>query len=543
MQSKTKRIWGTLDPFYEAGAVLGRKVANTRFMDFLLKADPFDEYHFFLGSAATVEAQQKALARVAPKIAKRGGFTVLDRRHLPGKLAATAYHCFHQSDCMTLQPHLSRLRNGCSKRIFPITGVTHSLSYADYGRLFMQHLWPGATVRDCIVSTSRAGVLAVQNYLDLLRTGYGLEAMPGPSLRRIPLGVDADALEPGREKQSAPCTLLVFGRISHYSKMDLLPLLRALHRLFSDGLNPDSVRLVLAGWVDDDDDYTPVLKELAANVGLELVIKARPDEAEKVRLFQSADVFISIADNPQETFGLTVLEAGAFGLPAIVSDYDGYKDLVVHGETGLRVPTVGPVSSNHADMLAPFTYDNHYHLLLAQQTAVEVPALAQALHELIVDASKRQVMGRAARNRVCKEFSWSYVIEQYISLWEELNTLTVDAEALRQLPHPGHVAYSHVFGHYPSRQIAPTMQVVAGRTGQGFYRGRDFPLLYAGMEHCIDPQVLKHMVFLGRKPIHVEEVVTRLGAMEKPLTRDEAEYHILWAIKHDILERVAEKGA
>ena len=53
----------------------------------------------------------------------------------------------------------------------------------------------------------------------------------------------------------------------------------------------------------------------------------------------SGDVFLSLPDNIQETFGLVVVEAMASGLPVLGSDWDGYRDLVVHGETGFLVPT------------------------------------------------------------------------------------------------------------------------------------------------------------------------------------------------------------
>ena len=47
-----ERIWGTLDPFFEPGPILGRKVANTWFLRAFLRADPFDAYHFFPGRGA-----------------------------------------------------------------------------------------------------------------------------------------------------------------------------------------------------------------------------------------------------------------------------------------------------------------------------------------------------------------------------------------------------------------------------------------------------------------------------------------------------------
>src|SRR4029077_15034949 len=55
-----------------------------------------------------------------------------------------------------------------------------------------------------------------------------------------------------------------------------------------------------------------------------------------------ADLFISLADSIQETFGITPLEAMAAGLPALVSDWDGYKDTVRDGLDGLRIRTWAP---------------------------------------------------------------------------------------------------------------------------------------------------------------------------------------------------------
>ena len=52
----------------------------------------------------------------------------------------------------------------------------------------------------------------------------------------------------------------------------------------------------------------------------------------------AADLFCSPADNLQETFGLSVLEAMASSLPVVASDWNGYRDLVVHGSTGWLVP-------------------------------------------------------------------------------------------------------------------------------------------------------------------------------------------------------------
>ena len=38
------------------------------------------------------------------------------------------------------------------------------------------------------------------------------------------------------------------------------------------------------------------------------------------------DIFVSLSDNIQETFGLTPLEGMASGLPVVATDWNGYRD-------------------------------------------------------------------------------------------------------------------------------------------------------------------------------------------------------------------------
>lgn len=539
--SESKRIWATLDPFFEPGPVLGRKVANTKFLRALLVADPCDEYRFFLGDAGQADALRAHVRKIAPDMLDAGRVRVLDRRELPHLLATEPIHCMHLSDCITSQPHAAALRNRYSRDIFPITGTIHSLSYSTFGTQFLRHLWAGTTRRDAIVCTSEPGREAVRRFFDWLRQGYGLdpERHPEPQLKRIPLAVDTDELCPGEPRsEGGPVRLLVFGRISHHSKMDLLPLLRALHRLVRAGMDPASVELVLAGWVDDGDDFLPILKALAANVGIPLSITARPSEADKVALFRSADIFISIADNPQETFGITLLEAGAFGLPVVASDYDGYRDIVVRGQTGLLVPTIGPDSTPDADLLAPVTYDNQYHLLLAQRTAVEIPPLAAALKTLIDSPDTRRAMGAAARQRVLDHYTWDRVIKQYAALWDDLWREPADPAPLRSLRHPQAMPYGALFGHYPTRNLDPAILVRAGATGEAFYRGQDFPMLYSGLTGTIDTDTARKLVFLARKSIDTGTLIRKLVEAVPGMDQDSATTHILWSLKHDILERI-----
>ncbi|MDO9083821.1 MAG: glycosyltransferase family 4 protein [Humidesulfovibrio sp.] len=568
---KKPGVFGTLDPFLETGPMLGRRVANSGFLRFLLAADPFEAYHFFLSDKPLRDSLTEILAGLAPDIAARGGFALMDRRELPGRLANTDYACFHQSDCIMHPTHIARLRNAHSRRLFPLTGPIHSLSYPDYPVAFLRHLWAGATGRDCIIATSEAGQKAVQAFLAHLRLGYGLGDRPGPSIRRIPLGLDPEAmntpLKTPADKQALRRSLglpedraliLVLGRVSHASKMDVLPLIRALSRLCDEGLKRDSVALVLAGWAEEDDPFPQSLVDIAARMGLTACLELRPGERRKADILAACDLFVSIADNPQETFGLTLLEAQAAGLPVLASDYDGYRDLVAHGVTGLLVPTLGPQPGApgslpddlaHAglpqddliDQLAPLLFDNQYHLLLAQRTAVDAPALALALKALLADPALRARLGSAGRERVRAGFLWPQVVARHLELWDELSSLPApDIETLRHVPHPLHLPYARVFASYPTRTLAPDTPLKAGRTGMALLAGKEFPLLYAGLDHLLDALAIRKLVFLARHGETAGRLAERFRELCPGLDADRAAYHILWAVKHDLLEATQE---
>jgi glycosyltransferase involved in cell wall biosynthesis len=549
-----KRIWGSLDPFFEPGPVLGRRVANSKFFTALTRAAAFDEYHFFTHSKGAAEELLGNLSALYPDRAAEGRFKTFPRLELPFALRREDYHVFHLSDCMNYPFHVARLRNAFSREIFPITSVTHSLSYADHAGCFLKHLFAGTTARDAVATTSGPGRDVVAAYFDHLARTYALDAarFHPPRLAVIPLGIEpGDFAPPAPDEREraraalgvAPETiaLLVFGRIDHASKMDLLPLFRAMSRVFQQGADKGAYCLILSGWIEDEEQgYLATLTELAANLGLRLIVKPRPTEVQKREVYAAADIFCSPADNPQETFGITLLEAQAMGLPVIASDFDGYRELVTPGVTGLLIPVTGPASTAIVDMLAPVSCDNHYHLLLAQRYAVDVPQLALAVAALAGDPGRRAAMGAAARAHALG-FSWDAAIARYLALWEDLwRQDPGDRQALRAAVHPLHPPYARLFAGHPSGLLDASRRLIQSRAGRAVYRGQDFPVIYDTLSGFVDAARVRALLVLARNPVAAGALCEKLAAAEPDLPPELAEAAVLWALKHDLLEYAAD---
>ncbi len=526
-------------------------MANAGFLHALMDLDPFDRYDFFLPSLDAGAYLKTVIAKNWPHLLDRNKIWLGKRTDLPNAFMQNSYHAFHLSDCLNAPAHLARLRNAVSRQIFPITAPTHSISYSRYGQDFLRHLWPGATPRDAVIATSTTARECVNAYYRFLRRGYGLHEAthPGPRVEVIPLGVDVDDFSPvdpqaqrqARLELGLPETspvALVFGRISHSSKMDLLPLLRAFQRLHHEKRAGDAV-LVLAGWTDEKEDFTGMLRQLAKNIGVSLFLFSRPDNAQRRAIYAAADVFVSIADNVQETFGLTLLEAQAAGLAVVASDFDGYRDLIVEGETGYRIPTMMPSRTDFLDMMAPLLHDNQTHLLLAQETVVDVPLLADRLGFLLENLDMARALGIRGRERVSMKFSWKHVVAEHVRLWERLAEMPIADDEMRKLrPHPLHIPYGEVFQKYATMHPEQIGRVVITATGQAVYHGKEAPVLYQFLDVILEQGILKHILFLARKPKELDHILVELKKRYEHCDEERLVAHILSMLKHDLLERV-----
>ena len=138
----------------------------------------------------------------------------------------------------------------------------------------------------------------------------------------------------------------------------------------------------------------------------------------------ASDAFLSLVDCLQETFGLTPIEAMASRLPVIVSDWNGYRDTVIDGRTGFRIPTQSfepGWSDVHLQELAQ--NDNALDRVSARisgQISVDSEAAGAALARLAESPEMAVAMGCLGEQRVMEHYDWSVVLQRYNELLDDL---------------------------------------------------------------------------------------------------------------------------
>ena len=150
------------------------------------------------------------------------------------------------------------------------------------------------------------------------------------------------------------------------------------------------------------------------------------------------DIFCSLSDNIQETFGLTPVEAMAAGLPVIVTDWNGYRDTVRHKIDGFRISTM-QAPAGCGDYLSlvhatgSLSYDRYigYH---SQTVSLNYEELINHLMLLVESKNMRKKMGDSARLHAQSTYDWSRVISQYQELWKELATIRQRSNKKYSLP-------------------------------------------------------------------------------------------------------------
>ncbi|MCP4600566.1 MAG: glycosyltransferase family 4 protein [Proteobacteria bacterium] len=234
----------------------------------------------------------------------------------------------------------------------PVFGLTHSLSYQRFTESIFRSLTAGACPQDAVLCTTTSAKAVMEQLFSQVEPTLRL---PGkrPDLYLFPLPLEAETEETWLgQKPEIPFQALYLGRIDWQTKADLLPLASVVDKM------PSTCKLVIAGAVDNP-NYDRLVRHMLGNKGVEIL--GCVDEQKKRELLAKSHVLISPVDNYQETFGLSVIEAMAYGCVPIVSDFDGYRDLLEDGKSGFLIKTLGAPLPKEMRVMQSLVSENIYH--------------------------------------------------------------------------------------------------------------------------------------------------------------------------------------
>lgn len=214
-----------------------------------------------------------------------------------------------------------------------------------------------------------------------------------PKLMELPFGVNTQIFAPGEEKEyreawkipeEVPVMIFVGGldRAHYFKGLDVL--LRACAYL-PPGM---PFRLLVVG----DGSERSAFETLAKSLGLadRVIFLGGVSKEDLPRAYRIAHFHVLPSRDQGEAFGLVTLEAGASGLPSVVSNLPGMRMLVDPTITGMRVQ------------------------------AGDGRALSKALQFLLTHKKEREIMGLAARRRALEYYDENKVADRLFQAYKGL---------------------------------------------------------------------------------------------------------------------------
>ncbi len=307
--------------------------------------------------------------------------------------------------CHTWYTHLA----GCLLK--PLVGArlvltTHSLEphrpwkVEQLGTAYHASSWVERTAYD-----NADGVVAVSEAMK--RDVHDLYNVPREKIRVIHNGIDVHQYSPTPDPavlqsyhidSNRPFVLFV-GRITR--QKGIMHLINAIKYMQT------GVQVVLCAGAPDTPEIGKEMAERVEQARCEsrnaiIWVPQIVPKDDLIRLYTHASIFV--CPSVYEPFGIINLEAMACETPVVASAIGGIPEVVVHEETGLLVP-LESVSSQDFEPKAPEQFSRD---------------LASAVNSLLDDPTALQAMGRKARERVEKYFSWTSIAQHTVEFYRTL---------------------------------------------------------------------------------------------------------------------------
>jgi len=338
----------------------------------------------------------------------------------------------------------SNLRSFFGHEKYSLSGITHTTASHSVMSSISSILTEPIMPWDSLICTSKSVLNTVNKILEakseFLNIKLNSSSTILPKFPIIPLGINCEDFNFTEQyRKSSRKELLIndddiviayVGRLSFHAKSHHVPMYLALENLSKKLKKNQKIHLIQTGWFANDfiensfKDETDIICP-----SVNCIFQDGRNQDLKFKTLASADIFMSLSDNIQETFGLTPLEAMASSIPVIVSDWNGYRSTVRDGEDGFLIPSYSLGNGFGEELMFQYTsgyinYDNYIGNIV-HKVAVDIKICIDKLTELIENPDLRNNLGKNGKKRANDFFSWNVILNHYEDLYSELDDIRV----------------------------------------------------------------------------------------------------------------------
>lgn len=216
------------------------------------------------------------------------------------------------------------------------------------------------------------------------------------SIYITPFGVDTDSFSPEKWPSKQDDQEIVIANIKMLEpKYGIRQMVLAVGLMVNDAEFAKKCKKKVLLKVYGDGSQKEELKKLVKDQNLEntVIFCGKIPNNRVPEKLKESDIFCAFSQMDSESFGVAVVEAMAMELPVVVSDVDGFKEVVSNAETGYIVDR----------------YD--------------IVACKSALEQLALDSEKRKRMGVAGRKRVMELYCWEKNVDTMVALYRKIQKL------------------------------------------------------------------------------------------------------------------------
>jgi glycosyltransferase involved in cell wall biosynthesis len=194
----------------------------------------------------------------------------------------------------------------------------------------------------------------------------------------LPWGVDTSLFHPITEEKEN--NIITIGTVKSLESVYRIDLLILAFSMLKKRQKLQNIRLMIVGGGSLEHELRSLSMTLGLSDQVEFTGKIEPQLIPAYH--RQIDIFVNVSE--RESFGVSVLEASASGVPVIVSRTGGLTEVVLEGKTGLIVPVN------------------------------KIEPLADAIEKLIHSEGNRKEMGSNGRKWVTENFDWNSSVGQMV---------------------------------------------------------------------------------------------------------------------------------